>query len=288
MTATVSFNSPVSPGPAAKTLEEGNRITLESKAEHAALPRFNLRKRSCSISRNGDATPAEQAGPLHAVNSAFLSNLFADVANVEESDDESSSPMSTNASSEDSDIVGFVEARPVKKSRLSMSRSISRCGKSFKNLGDAVKQDSPTGVMDLSPSSVDTAPRVPSLNRVDSLHFQLNCVSDDPQSAATAGELAFPHLPATVSNTSCNTLTRNLSDLQSSLAENPEKDSYGWFVVVDEATSASPRETANPYAKSATDLAFVAPTAPNADNQDAEVEWAKAADTVDDVLGDFF
>jgi hypothetical protein len=36
------------------------------------------------------------------------------------------------------------------------------------------------------------------------------------------------------------------------------------------------------------DLAFKAPTAPKATNYDAELEWAKAADTVDDVLGDFF
>ena len=39
---------------------------------------------------------------------------------------------------------------------------------------------------------------------------------------------------------------------------------------------------------SSNDLAFLAPTAPLACNHDEEVEWAKAADTVDDVLGDFF
>ena len=41
-------------------------------------------------------------------------------------------------------------------------------------------------------------------------------------------------------------------------------------------------------ASSSTTLAFSAATAPNAVSHDAEVEWAKAADTVDDVLGDFF
>ena len=43
-----------------------------------------------------------------------------------------------------------------------------------------------------------------------------------------------------------------------------------------------------PYAVSSENLAFQAPTAPKGPAQEAEVEWAQAADTVDDVLGDFF
>lgn len=82
-------------------------------------------------------------------------------------------------------------------------------------------------------------------------------------------------------------MSRVTSDLEQVTQEEDgsAKESYGWFVEMDDAdfTVAS----ADPYAP-AKDLAFSAHTAPKADNHDAEVEWAKAADTVDDVLGDFF
>lgn len=213
--------------------------------EDRALPRFNLRKRNASQDREPSVLPS--------VNSAFLSGLFADVAQVQM--DKSEPPVS----------------RPVKKSRVTMTRSISRNARSYKNLGDVLK--SPTGV-----EHFFNGPKA-TLSKEDSLHFQLSCVSD----SFNAGKLAFPQLPASVSNSSCNTLTRNLSDLQSSLSEAQDKETYGWFVDVDGES----RETADPYANSSS-LAFVAHTAPNATNQDDEVEWAKAADTVDDVLGDFF
>jgi len=133
-----------------------------------------------------------------------------------------------------------------------------------------------------------------------------------------AGQLAFPHLPATISNSSCgnNTtnslhapsyslLTRNLSDLQSSLREtlNLQSDlepAYGWFVVVDpdsdnardSAPSKLHKSMVGSSESTSAGLAFVAPTAPQhtpaVDDHDDEVMWAKAADTVDDVLGDFF
>ena len=108
----------------------------------------------------------------------------------------------------------------------------------------------------------------------------------------------FPHLPAAVSmSSSCKSLTRNSSsDLQSSLAEAQQKEAaqqeqYGWFVVTDEDDNRHDALQSKPLAESgpsSSDLAFMAPTAPLASNHDEEVEWAKAADTVDDVLGDFF
>jgi len=255
-------------------------ILLPRKAETTALPRFNLRKRSVKDGCEGENLPS--------VNSAFLSCLFADVAKVQS--EEAGSPRTNPAVVECADD----EARPVKKSRLSLnrsiSRSISRCSKSFKNL--EALQASPTGIMEVLSHTPSDVPHFPLL-KTDSLQFQLKCVSQCPEEPSAiseaifkAGELAFPHLPATVSNSSCSTLTRNLSDLQSSLAENEEKESYGWFVVMDDEL----RTAADPYAGAdANKLAFEAPTAPNASgDQDAEVEWAKAADTVDDVLGDFF
>jgi hypothetical protein len=69
-------------------------------------------------------------------------------------------------------------------------------------------------------------------------------------------------------------------------------ESYGWFVTMDDddyhTPSIAPAQKAD-SSSSLNALAFSAATAPKGSNQhDAEVEWAKAADTVDDVLGDFF
>jgi hypothetical protein len=217
---------------------------------------------------------------------------------------------------------------------------MSRCGRSFKNLAAAASSssysttklpeafgntaDSPSGVADLVADVLHECPLIPRLSKHDSLHFQLRCVgggddlvrpsSSDPyQTVFEAGALAFPDLPNAVSTSSCNTLTRNLSDLQTSFTETHDgKEAYGWFVAVDEdladpksirrgrlGDSADPhRPMVHPHngpssaaaivVATASDLAFVAPTAPHATNQDDEVEWAKAADMVDDVLGDFF
>ena len=97
-----------------------------------------------------------------------------------------------------------------------------------------------------------------------------------------------------MSNSSCGnfTLTRVLSDLQSSYTEKTyHSETYGWFVEMeddsDEAVAAAGAGI-DPYTASKHDLAFTAPTAPKAENYDAELQWATAADTVDDVLGDFF
>lgn len=97
-------------------------------------------------------------------------------------------------------------------------------------------------------------------------------------------------LPASVSESSyVSTLTRKVSDLQSSVDENSnEEEKYGWFVEIDNTPSVHPTVALDPYASSSNNLAFQAPTAPVCANQDEELEWAQAADTVDDVLGDFF
>jgi hypothetical protein len=301
----------------------------------SSLPRFILRKRAVSDETDDDL--ANHDLKLPTVTSAFLTGLFADVAQVQDEKQETpaegapSSSVSLNGSS------NAAACRPVKKSRVSLHHSMSRCGRSFKNLaavaagkaphppavllGNAA--DSPTGVADLV-ADVNECPLIPRLSKHDSLHFQLRCVVGDdllategggPSSSddaywtvLEAGVLAFPNLPHAVSSSSCNTLTRNLSDLQTSLTETRDgakEEAYGWFVAVDDIGGGSAidpyRSAVDPYAKSASatpagggstktvpDLAFVAPTAPHAVNQDDEVEWAKAADMVDDVLGDFF
>jgi hypothetical protein len=246
-------------------------------------PRFSLRKRSVNSDR--------PKSTLSTVNSAFLSGLFADVAKVQvEFDVNEDSDPRTN------------QSLPAKKSRVSMTKSMSRCGKSMICLNDALVSppSSPENTNLFDVLSYPTA-RSTELERKDSLLFQLHCVSSTSSNESSispstktileAASLEFPHLPATISATSCNTLTRNQSDLQSSTAEKSQKESYGWFVEMDEEDDNVPASTTiDPNVSSNMgELTFQAPTASKAaKNHDAEVEWAKAADTVDDVLGDFF
>ena len=125
----------------------------------------------------------------------------------------------------------------------------------------------------------------------DSLAFQLDCVSGEEEkstSTDSAAIVAFPNLPATVSDSSCSAgLTRANLIKQASSTEKQYKESFGWFVDLDDHQTVETR-AGLPYTVSNENLAFQASTAPKSDNNDAEVQWAKAADTVDDVLGDFF
>ena len=226
-----------------------------------ALPRFQLRKRS--------PVPEKPVG-FNAVNSAFLSGLFADVALFGNNKEQDSSKRSIR---DDTRLDPQAQGPITKKSRLSLAHSISRCAMSVKNLEGLV-----------SPTACDTDYFDP-IVRQDSLHLQLSCVGCGSDSISSA--IAFPHLPATVSQSSCGGLTRNLSDLQSSVAENETAETYGWFVEVD--ADGPCNVIKDPYQDAAKNtLAFSAATAPCADDHADEVEWAKAADTVDDVLGDFF
>ena len=273
------------------------RKHLAQDTNKTSLPRFNLKKRSATVADPED-TPS-----LATVNSAFLSGLFADVANVQSDTPDDLSAVSKETIEEPAD-PRLDDSRSLKKSRVTLTKSISRCGRSFRILDEALDilkaPASPTGICDVLQSKTTPSTNLSS-KRNDSLHFQLHCVSSKTQdgSPATmgAGGPVFPHLPATVSNTSCSTstLSRINSDLQSSLAEEAAasntESSYGWFVEMDDDDDAvAPNTGVNAYAmtSSSSSLAFQALSAPKATNHDAEVEWAKAADTVDDVLGDFF
>jgi hypothetical protein len=125
----------------------------------------------------------------------------------------------------------------------------------------------------------------------DSLAFQLDCVAgtdSDATSTDSAPVIAFPNLPATVSDSSCTAgLTRSNLIRQASSPEKQTKESFGWFVDLDDHETVETRlELLGSV--SCEDLGFQASTAPKRDSNEAEVQWAKAADTVDDVLGDFF
>lgn len=283
----------------------------------AGRARFNLKKRT---NDNGNSA-------LSSYNSAFLSGLFADVAAISQSQDEDEFPVAaTTTTEEDSRLdLGIT----VKRSRVSMTKSLSRCARSCKNLTEA---SSPVGVdaFDMEATTTTTPDYYNpknmepscslSMERMNSLHFQLNCVEPSPKSVKSVIDIidmAFPHLPATVSDSSCARASAaspkpvllqqqdltHASDQQasgsetlSSLADDSSsttKESYGWFVELDDGEDHQEgAASANPYLStsgSATSLAFTASTAPkHVSSVEAEVEWAKAADTVDDVLGDFF
>jgi hypothetical protein len=189
-------------------------------------PRFTLRKRFISTDR--------PMVTLATVNSAFLSGLFADVAKVQNTDPH-------DISNEDSD-PRTNQSLPVKKICVSMSR----CGKSTMTLIDVLVSppSSPDTVKLFASPPFPTAPFSTDLERNDSLLFQLDCLSSSSgnensvapctKTILDAATLDFPHLPASISaTTSCNTLTRILSDLQTFTAGESHEESYGWFVEID-------------------------------------------------------
>ena len=162
--------------------------------------RFSLRKRSNESSRMN----------MSSYNSAFLDGLFADVARVAQADESDDEVCDLSPLPEEEARLDF--SLPVKRSRLTLTKSISRCGRSYKNLDEVF---SPVGVdtfpATLPPANIKSleASCSPSMERMNSLHFQLNCVdpSTSPKSVKSVVDIidmAFPHLPATVSDSSCS------------------------------------------------------------------------------------
>jgi hypothetical protein len=251
-------------------------------------PRFSLRKRAI---RN-----EQDVVNLSSYNSDFLSGIFADVAkaNVLSELGISQKRGFEHINSDAPDEHANVSAVRNKKSRTALNRCLSRVGASTINLTQLTQIQSPKGINEffgvaqIKPASEARKSLAKGHNH-DSLAFQLNCVAGEDD--GDAAKVAFPNLPATVSDSSCDTgLTRAKLVRHVATPENDTKESFGWFVDLDDhQTTPDPEARCGlPYIVSSTDLAFQAPSAQKRINDDAEVEWAKAADTVDDVLGDFF
>jgi hypothetical protein len=224
-------------------------------------PRFHLRKRKKPPSISDESNSSSLLAGSY--NSAFLSGLFADVAKASEP---SSSPVCAN--------------QVVSRTRPTVPRSMSRCAKSFKSFH-------PFDIFSDQPCSSSPSPTQEDL---------LETLPD------------FPFLPTSVSESSCSSgnLTPSVSAAALKTGNTTEVadgdknvGAYGWFVEMDESRSneeqsialhvisAPASECYSPVA--VTNLAFRAPTSPKRPTeQEAEVEFALAADTVDDVLGDFF
>ncbi|KAG7361810.1 hypothetical protein IV203_036911 [Nitzschia inconspicua] len=283
--------------------------------------RFTLRKRP--------NRPDGDAMSLSSYNSAFLSGLFADVAKANVcSEFELPEPSKGSVTFEETTNL-IEDVRPSKRSRLSLALCRSRA--SCMNLASfSTGMQSPKGINEIfsfqkteaslgvnveptnAPKLSDTSPLSDeNLSRQDSLAFQLSLLEneDGPSNkglhcnarvtSKDVAILAFPNLPATVSDSSCYTgLTRENLARHAPIPENddcsssngPDKESFGWFVDLDDQHQATPCSVSTliAHAVSTNDLAFQAPTAPKRPTDDSEIEWAQAADTVDSVLGDLF
>lgn len=155
------------------------------------------------------------------------------------------------------------ESLPLKRRKVPISRS----SKSYTSIATAVESSShPSDKLDNS-DPLEKSHR-------DSLLFQLHYVSSDAetqgsQSANSSAE-QFPSMSRGLDTFDNEQAVQSLS--------HSDKSSYGWFVELDDDDENDNEE-----------LAFTAVTAPKKNTTlDNEVDWACAADTVDDVLGDFF
>ena len=235
---------------------------------------------------------------LSSYDSGFLTGLFKDVAQASVLTQfeigEKREAACIEASSDES-----LSSVPTKKQRLSLNRCLSRARASQLNLSELTESlPSPRAIHDFPANTTSTSTRgtpTPAMTTQDSLAYQLDCVSNESSnSVGDAGRFAFPNLPTSISDSSCSTgLTRARLVRQPSSPENNDiKESFGWFVDLDDnshQTSMPPPQRAGISAiVSSENLAFQAQTAPKGEHDEAELEWAKAADTVDDVLGDFF
>ncbi len=237
----------------------------------------------------------------------FVSGLFRDL-------NEGSSNEEWNSIDDAADISCVTDdeySRATKKVKVTRS-NLTHIYKSFTYLANMSKDDRHLPTASSQPNA--------SQNRRVSVEIHQvspNCslASDDNLDVDHISELvdnvlfetlAFPCLPPTVSESSCssNNLTQTsvqAAQVLETLSPSPleggkydEKDSYGWFVDMDleeghDRVNVVTAAHESLVSRSDEDLSFKAFTAPKKTTElDEEVEWAQAADTVDDVLGDFF
>mmetsp|Transcript_28923 Transcript_28923/g.43680 ORF Transcript_28923/g.43680 Transcript_28923/m.43680 type:complete len:187 (-) Transcript_28923:7-567(-) len=150
-----------------RALHSNNRI--HSAVANPLRDFASSRKESMLKSRKRSINKATDNGAMSSYNSAFLSGLFADIAKATTNSDSKVSSKSSITK----DILHDC-SRASKKSRLSLTKSISRREKSFANLLDV--------------SSCPSAPTT-KMARDESLHDQLHCISSG--SSAESDSLHF-------------------------------------------------------------------------------------------------
>jgi hypothetical protein len=122
-------------------------FAAESERIHVDMPSLDSKVASRQFTLRKRSHENDQVN-ISSYNSAFLSGLFADVARVAHSDDEEDREPTSSTSTETTDHPVSEESRldlgvSVKRSRLSLTKSVSRCGRSYKNL---MEVSSPVGV----------------------------------------------------------------------------------------------------------------------------------------------
>jgi hypothetical protein len=283
-------------------VSSNGKLTPQNLAQLWCVPKINLRKRPCT----------SKITKLESVNSAFLSGLFADVAKAtEETSGDASHHSKKMRTSKNKAFHRCDRSFAVLMKALNQACDKHPTNESFANANTAKIVDVNSTISNVSKVRRDNS----LLNQLD--YEEGTSTSSQSADVSSTTNVTFPLLPATVSNSSygnnmningrnhpisspITTLTHVISDLQSSNTEKSSQtltnDTYGWFVEMEEESS-SPANTLLSYTNylpvndpyfAPKDLAFSAQVAPKAENYDAELEWATAADTVDDVLGCFF
>mmetsp|Transcript_7222 Transcript_7222/g.10346 ORF Transcript_7222/g.10346 Transcript_7222/m.10346 type:complete len:366 (-) Transcript_7222:399-1496(-) len=275
--------------------------------------RLHLRKRRVSVSGN-------TVDKKNDFNTDFLSGIFQDIAEAnsyhEPTDIDGCAKTNTLCNVTDTDNYSEVEKQNIyrtnKKARKDTYQPPLRSCMSYRLISDALpvkeKQSSGNSCCPNSSGSRSNTRsyRTNDSNTVDKNLMHIIGVYHESPSQATCDYLTFPNLPATVSESSCSRNNSMHSSNSSSrhAANSPSKDgipckkacpkdTYGWFVQMD-------NDDDNSFSKELflrnrhedlnqdNDLSFQAAIAPKKNDIDADVEWAKAADTIDDVLGDLF
>ncbi|CAB9500606.1 expressed unknown protein [Seminavis robusta] len=225
---------------------------------------ISLRKRQAERGQE-EEEEEESSHPKFSVtsyNSAFLQGLFGDIAANNPKEDLNDAKADTlRATTFNSESMASIKSEHnlAKRRLVSATKSLQRCGPSLANLMSA-------GSVVVSPfkcrhsSMILTKPKDLPATVSASLSFQLDrskSTDDLPRKVVTSSQ------------------------------DTPEGD-FGWFVDPDVHGDSNARPRTQ--TQKSIPLAFSAPTAPipNERNDQAEVEWAQAADTVDEVLGDFF
>lgn len=250
-------------------------------SQDSSVAQAYSRKRSCNQISTQDPNPPF----LSSYGSAFLSGIFADIAQA--------SDEKPGASELNSD-----EPHNKKSRTMPSALTLGRPSKSFKALAGLTE-----GTDKVAPA-VET-PAVPFVvsPRFNQSTTNIHHLKDQVRELQGMAFPSLPQIPNTVSSSSFSSsnltapsLSRGAS--QASIASEMDQDStdsdFGWFISTDDdAESALIKERAMSVstAPAFEDLAFKAKSTSGAavePPQDTEVQQALAADTIDDVLGDFF
>ena len=267
-----------SPSAAAEVAHAANAVYALHKIESSSsdIKSVFLRKRS-SVCISHSSHQANQPF-LSSYGSAFLSGIFADIAQASNNGQDPSDDGSDDC---------HESYLPSKKKIRSIASSTGSCSKSYRSLVGLAGEDD-AAVSDAA--MMEPAPPVVSPRR-DGSTLTIRLFNDEVRELQSVAFPSLPQMPVIISSNSCSVVTPRELGVDVPLEqEDEDSSSYGWFVSTDDDDEGMGCRKVSFLSASTSDpdLAFKAVTAPEADNQDIEVQQALAADTVDDVLGDFF